>query len=137
MGLGAELIARLGGVRRAVNCPTATIDDLEMLRSFRATWTENNLTHRNKLERLRTFLRFRVEAECIRKTGAPQLRARKVPAPPTLPLTRDEIAQILAACHEYPDRLNAARLKALLLLLRYSGLRICDAVSLSRERIAG
>src|SRR5215469_13805621 len=32
-------------------------DDLEMLRSFRATWTENNLTHRNKLERLRTFLR--------------------------------------------------------------------------------
>ncbi len=115
----------------------AELDDLETVRSFRATWTENNLTHRNKLERLRTFLRFCVEAEWITKNRALQLKAPKVTDPPTLPLTRDEIAQILAACHEYPDRLNAARLNPLLLLLRYSGLRIRDAVSLSRERIAG
>lgn len=111
--------------------------DLERLRKFRASWTEHNLTSRNKLERLRTFLRFCVDAEWITKNHALKLKTPKVTEPPTLPLTRDEVVQILAACQEYPDRLNAVRLKALLLLLRYSGLRIRDAVTLSRERISG
>ena len=52
-----------------------------------------------------------------------------------MPLTRQEIASILAACDDYPDKLNAIRLRALVLLLRYSGLRIGDAVTLSRDRI--
>jgi integrase len=39
------------------------------------------------------------------------------------------------ACRHYPDRRNVVRLRALILLLRYSGLRIRDAVTLSRDRI--
>jgi integrase/recombinase XerD len=59
-----------------------------------------------------------------------------------LPLTREEMIRILAACDAYGDGYgrtgqdNARRLRALVLLLRYSGLRIGDAVSLPRERIA-
>jgi len=110
--------------------------DLEMLRKFRAGWTERNLTSRNKLERLRTFLRFCVDSEWIAKNHALKLKTPKVTEPPTLPLTRDEVVQILAACPDYPDKLNRVRLKALVLLLRYSGLRIRDAVTLSRDRIS-
>jgi integrase/recombinase XerD len=43
----------------------------------------------------------------------------------------------LDACDIYPDRANAVRLRALVLLLRYSGLRIRDAATLSRNRIQG
>jgi integrase/recombinase XerD len=57
--------------------------------------------------------------------------------PPTLPFEVQEMRNILAACAKYPDRLNAVRLRALVLLLRYSGLRIRDAVTLERNRIQG
>ena len=48
-----------------------------------------------------------------------------------------------AACDEYvfetskSGRLNAHRLKTLVLLMRYSGMRISDAVSLSADRLDG
>jgi integrase/recombinase XerD len=54
---------------------------------------------------------------------------------PTLPFSRDEFTRVLAACDKYPNKKNAIRLKALMLLLRYSGLRITDAVTLSKHRI--
>ncbi len=41
------------------------------------------------------------------------------------------------ACDGYPDKANAVRLKALVLLLRYSSLRIRDAVTLPRKRVQG
>jgi integrase/recombinase XerD len=56
---------------------------------------------------------------------------------PTLPFSRDEVEKILVACDEYPDKGNAVRLFALILFLRYSGLRLGDAVTLSHDRIEG
>ena len=58
-----------------------------------------------------------------------------------MPFDREEMVRILAACTEYPDgygkvgQANARRLRALVLMLRYTGLRIRDAVTLSTERI--
>jgi integrase len=58
-----------------------------------------------------------------------------------MPFSREEVTQIMAACHQYSGgrgqwgRVNAQRLRALVQLLRFSGLRIRDAVTLSRERI--
>jgi integrase/recombinase XerD len=70
------------------------------------------------------------------------LDAPIVKQPPTLPFERDEMARILYACDRlYPDnygragRPNAKRIKALVLLLRYSGLRITDAATLLVSRI--
>jgi integrase len=52
----------------------------------------------------------------------------------------DEMDKILWACDLYPDngryrKGTPARLKALVLLMRYSGLRIGDAVTLEVDRI--
>ena len=71
------------------------------------------------------------------------LDAPIVKRPPTLPFERAEMARMLDACdHLYTDNYgkvgqpNANRIKALVLLLRYSGLRIRDAVTLPVGRIA-
>jgi hypothetical protein len=47
------------------------------------------------------------------------------------------VASILKACDIYPDKENAVRLPAFVLRLRYSGLRIRDAITLSRNRMQG
>jgi integrase len=62
---------------------------------------------------------------------------------PTLPFTEEDFAKLLAACDAYPDNYGKVgtdpgrRIKALLLLLRYSGLRIGDAVMLARQKLEG
>src|SRR5579859_2246579 len=49
----------------------------------------------------------------------------------------EQVDSILKACASYPDKVNAVRLRALVLLLRYGGLRIRDAVTLPRNRVRG
>jgi integrase/recombinase XerD len=62
---------------------------------------------------------------------------------PMMPFTHPEMLWILAAIekykYEFPDRgaENARRIRALVLLLRYSGMRIGDAVGLSTEKLDG
>lgn len=109
--------------------------NLETLREFRNSWPDHNLAALKKLERLRAFLRFCQDAGWVEDNAARKLKNPKITDPPTLPLSREQVTAILAACHVYPDRANAVRLKALLLLLRYTGLRIRDAVTLRRDRI--
>ena len=52
------------------------------------------------------------------------------------------MVEILSACEKYPDnyghvgQANAVRLRALILVLRYAGLRIRDAVTLPCDRVA-
>jgi integrase len=54
---------------------------------------------------------------------------------PILPFTAKEIEDILAPCDKYRNKRNRIRLRALVLLVMTSGLRLGDAVSLPRERI--
>ena len=60
-----------------------------------------------------------------------------------MPLIQAEMLKVLAACEKYvlqtneAGRMNARRLKTLILLMRYSGMRIGDAVSLSADRLEG
>lgn len=60
-----------------------------------------------------------------------------------MPFTHDEMIRILHGCDKSPEasgpsgKMNARRLRALTLLLRYSGMRIGDAVSFSMERLNG
>ncbi|MEE8177497.1 MAG: phage integrase SAM-like domain-containing protein, partial [Acidobacteriota bacterium] len=116
--------------------------DVETLRRFRNTWGVRNLTALKKLEYLRAFLRFAQENEWIQANPARKIKNPKVTHRPTMPFTREEMIRILAACERYPDgqgrtgQANAERLRALVLLLRYSGLRIQDAATLSRDHVA-
>ncbi|MDA2914396.1 phage integrase SAM-like domain-containing protein, partial [Acidobacteriia bacterium AH_259_A11_L15] len=117
--------------------------DVDWLRRFRESWRHSNLSALKTLERLRAFFRFCQDGGWINQNPAQKLKNPRIIYAPTLPFTRDEMVKILAACDkyskEYPKagRAHAARLRALVLLLRYSGLRIRDAVTLERSKLTG
>jgi integrase/recombinase XerD len=112
------------------------------MNALRATWKNRNFSARKKLEQLRSLLRFFVKAGALQTNPALGLDAPIVKQPPTLPFEKNEMVRILYACdHLYTDSYgrvgqpNAKRIKALVLLLRYSGLRIGDAATLPVSRI--
>jgi integrase len=116
--------------------------DTPALNRFRATWKgSSGLADLKKLERLRSFFKFAVGNGHIEKNPATVLRNPRVRQSPTLPFSSDELMETLAAAAKKiadarSDRRNHARqLRALVLLLRYSGLRISDAVGCSMDRI--
>lgn len=116
--------------------------NLSLVRDFRATWPNRNLSAKKKLEQLRKFFGLFVKDGMLKANPASGLDAPVVKQPPTLPFERNEMARILYACdHLYTDnygrvgRPNSRRIKALVLVLRYSGLRIGDAVTLPVSRI--
>ena len=118
--------------------------DLPPLRKFRASWPNRNLGAQKKLEYLRKFYRFAYESKWIDENHASKLERPKVQQTPTMPFTQDQMAEILSACEKYGNKArggkytgpeNARRIRAFVLLLRHSGLRIGDAVTLERRRI--
>src|SRR6266446_2716996 len=112
--------------------------DLDTLAIFRAAWKDGPRSSLKKLERLRAFLRFTEKRKWIDHNPATELKAPKVPNKPTMPFTREEMIRILTALGAYGMTAgirNAQRLRAFVLLLRYSGLRIGDAVQLDVHRI--
>jgi integrase/recombinase XerD len=110
---------------------------LAMLGKWRSTWPNRNLSALKKLEFVRCFLRFAHDRSWIPDNPARKLKSPKITARPTLPFTPKEMVAIVAALDNYGQEgsRNRRRMKALVLLLRHSGLRIGDAVTLSRERI--
>ena len=115
--------------------------DVEMLRKFRGTWKTHNLASLKKLEYLRAFFRFCVESNWVPENPAKKIKSPKITDRPTMPFTQDEMIRIYAACEKRKDgrkrvhQGHLVRLKALVLLLRHTGLRMRDAVTLSRDRI--
>jgi integrase/recombinase XerD len=117
--------------------------DLELLEAFQAEGTEGPLTGLRKLGRVRAFFRFAYERRWIDTNPAQLLRGPKVRPRPTLPFTPEEMATILSGVERYPDksgntgRPNALRLRAFILTLRYTGLRIGDVTGLATDRLVG
>jgi integrase/recombinase XerD len=117
--------------------------DLEVLGRFRVEWKDGPRSSAKKLERLRAFFRFAQKRKWVAENPAVDLKAPKISLCPTMPFSCDEVVRTLAAIEEYKHQAplaaknNARRLRALILLLRYSGLRISDVVSLNADRIKG
>ncbi|MCI0348705.1 MAG: site-specific integrase [Acidobacteriales bacterium] len=115
--------------------------DLEFCRRFRESWKQKNLSALKTLERLRAFFRYCQESGWINESPARGVKNPKVRQSPTLPFDSIEMGKILTACdgynrkHPKAGRLQALKVKALVLLLRYSGFRIRDAVTLERSRL--
>jgi len=83
-------------------------------------------------------MRFAEKRKWIDDNPATELKAPKVPNKPTMPFTREEMIRILIALEPYGKSAgirNGQRLRAFVLLLRYSGLRIGDAVQLDVNRV--
>jgi integrase/recombinase XerD len=114
--------------------------NLETLDTFRSEWKDGPRSSLKKLERLRAFLRFCERRKWIDENPATDLKAPKVQNRPTMPFTRADIIKTVAAFDQYAKRAgqaNAQRLKAFVLLLRYSGMRIGDTVKCGVDRITG
>jgi integrase/recombinase XerD len=114
--------------------------DVDTLSGFRAEWKDGPRSSLKKLERLRAFFHFAERRKWVEGNPASELKAPKITVRPTMPFTRDEMVKILAGLEKYAQRAgraNAQRLRAFVFLLRYSGMRIGDAVRLSVDRIVG
>jgi integrase len=109
--------------------------NVDNVRAFRASWPNKNFAARKKLEATRAFFRFCNVSGWISTNPASVLKPNKTTDPEIVPVTKNEFDKILKACADYPDVKNAVRLRAIVLLMRYSGLRIRDVVTLKKDRI--
>jgi hypothetical protein len=114
------------GVRLANNM------DLAALTDFRASWKIGGLTAAKKLERLRSIFKFALQRKMVDENYAAGLVGPKVKHNPTLPFSKDEMARILKAA-DSPE--VDKRVKAFILTMRHSGLRISDVSTLAVESL--
>jgi len=83
--------------------------------------------------RCRGFLRYCYEAQWLPRV--PVLPKITVDEYPTLPLDADEYTRLLEAADKFKAPPPAAHVRALVLLMRWSGLSIRDALTLRTDRI--
>lgn len=114
---------------------------LEDLLGFRATWKDEALSASKKLERMKGFFRFCVNTHWLKESPAVHLKRPKIPPSATLPFTREQMSALYAGCEKYPDNYGrvgqkqALRLRAMMLVLRYTCLRIRDVVQLDESKV--
>lgn len=107
------------------------------LDDFVGSLKDSSISMVKKMERLNAFFRWCYSRKMIAENPATALVKPEVDNAPTLPFNKDQMEKILNACDEFlgsnkkPGGQNARRLKALVLLMRYSGLRIGDALRLT------
>jgi integrase/recombinase XerD len=111
--------------------------NLDNLRQFRATWPNENESARVKLGNFRAFIGFCHKAKWIEENYAQDLKAGKVVDQKIVPLAPEEIAKILKACDEHPWKSRGVLLRAMILLMLYTALRIRDVVTLRRDSVRG
>ena len=119
--------------------------DLDALLSFRGTWKDGGLAKQKKQSRLIGFFWAGVRRGYIRENPTFGLGKVKVVQVPTDYFTPEEFEKIVAATYLCGDsrggggdvEANRTRLRTLTLLIRWSGLRIRDAVTLERHRLHG
>ena len=117
--------------------------DLSKVSQFRSEWKDGPRSSAKKLERLRAFFRFAQKRKWVTENPALDLKAPKITLCPTLPFGREEMVRILAAADRYKEEMpshgieNGRRIRGLVLLLRYSGMRIGDGVNFSTDRLEG
>ena len=116
-----------------------TVDqiDLEIVNAYRSTRSIQASTWSRELEMIRYFLRFCVDSEWILRNPAEKVKMPKnVKLAERKPYTPNEIVRIVAACDVIGRRpYERLRAHAMVLLLRYTGLRISDVATLERRRI--
>lgn len=119
----------------AVGIRSMTVDDV---RSVRDSWDVSPIAMQKRMEMFRSFFRFCVDSGWIDRNPAKGVRMPVVELIPTLPFTEEEMESIVWGCglirdkHPMMPKGIEKRLKALVLLMRYSGLRITDAVTLKK-----
>ena len=101
------------------------------LRKFHDNWRVQPSTAKTRYTMLRAFFTFATDMDWIERSPMSKLKPPKVAQVPTMPLSRDEFQSLALAA----DNLPAER--ALIFLMRYSGLSIRDAVCCRKDAISG
>jgi integrase/recombinase XerD len=114
------------------------------VREFRASWNNGGLTTQRKHHRLNGFFDFCIESEWLHKNPAKKMKPVQVSPNPTDYFTPGEFEKIVDATYAYGQwkggrdfQHRTLRLRVLILLMRWSGLSILDAVTLERRRLEG
>ena len=118
--------------------------NLSFLTAFRIEWTQRWKQHDGTIslnvQMLRKFFRFCQKHGFVKQNLASDLEMPKSKPRRTLPFTSEEWRRILGAFPAYEKRAGrvaANRLRAFVLLLRFSGIRIGDAVRCEASWIEG
>lgn len=109
---------------------------LPTLTEYRATWQglyPSSYTRSFVQKRLRVFLHYCQNAGWL--TKVPKMAPVKVSEPPTLPLTDAEYMQLLDAVPLEFTNGSAARVRAIVQLMRWSGLAVRDASMLRTDEL--
>jgi len=110
---------------------------VETLDGYRATRMIGAVTSTKELQTLRQFCEFCVERNWLTENVAKRLKPPRNAKPqPIEPYREAEVAAILAACDAF-GRTNyeRRRARAMVLLLRFTALRISDVATLARDRV--
>ena len=108
----------------------SSFDQAAML-AWRESWVCKAGTQLRRLQQLRAFFAHAVSAGWVQSSPVKKIKPPKAPDQPTMPLSMEEVASLISTAS------LAGKLKeqALILLMRYSGLSIRDAVTLRRDAI--
>jgi integrase/recombinase XerD len=128
--------AKQEGIRLVAEIQVRDLD------SFRETWADGPLARKKKQERLIGFFYYCQRLGWIKSNPAVLLGRIKVEEKPTDYFPKPEFDQIMDATYVYnpkawntEPRNQATRVRTLILLMRWSGLAISDAVGLERSRL--
>ena len=115
---------------------------VDQVRKLRESWKYSGTTAQKRLELVRAFFSFCLASGWVDKNPAKGLKAARSKEVPTLPYSAAQWQDILTALDVYgeihsqsPVRIQK-QLRALVVLLRYSGLRISDAVALTGDLVS-
>jgi len=115
------------------------VDDI---RALREAWKISPITMQKRLEMVKAFFKFCIASGWLDSSPAESVKAPTVKQKPTLPFTDEEIDAIFEALdrkyletHPFSNELTKRKIRAFILVMLYSGVRISDAVFLKRERI--
>ncbi|MFZ2023312.1 MAG: hypothetical protein WAV06_16325 [Terracidiphilus sp.] len=119
--------------------------DLDALLNFRSAWADAALAKQKKQSRLIGFFWACVRRRYLQENPALGLGKIKVVQIPTDYFPQEEFDRIIDATYHVCDNRggfidtdsNRTRLRTMTLLMRWSGLRIRDAITLERHRLGG
>jgi len=116
-----------------------SVDDI---RSLRESWNVSGLTMQKRLETLRAFFKFCMASGWTDENPATVVKAPIIEQKATMPFTDGEITRIFEALetkyldsHPFSPELTKRKIRAFILVMLYSGIRISDCVLLRKERI--
>ena len=106
------------------------------LQKWRGSWTDGPLAAKKKQERVRGFFWFCFRNKWITDNPALGLSRIKADLRPAVPLSDSEYSSLVLACSKFgKTEEQRKRVRAIIMLMRWSGLAIRDATCLERAQL--